>query len=73
MKIAVTDFCGMDVRVSLEAESEAESHQLEAIKSNLSAAGAHWERWNDMHGRSGVVVVAKKKPASPFEPAGKAP
>jgi len=61
MRIKATDFNGKDVRVSIEAENEAEAYQLQAIKGQLDKAGTNWQEWNDMEGRGGVVIVAEKR------------
>jgi len=61
MRINVTDFNREDVKVSIEAESEAELCQLQAIKGQLEKASTRWQEWNDMEGRSGIVIVAEKR------------
>ncbi len=61
MRIDATDFNGRDVRLSMEAENEAERHQLRAIKERLDKADANWQEFDDMEGRRGIVIVAEKR------------
>lgn len=61
MRIKAIDFNGKDVRISIEAENEAELYQLQALKEQLDKAGANWESWDDMEGRRGIVIVAEKR------------
>lgn len=62
MIIATYDFRREGVNISLEAESEAEKHQLRSIMDDLTSAGAEWNEWDNMEGRSGITIFAKKKP-----------
>jgi hypothetical protein len=62
MKISATDFNGKDVRVSIEAENHAEYFQLRAIMDQLDTARTDWTEWDNMEGRNGICIVAKKKP-----------
>ena len=61
MKITATKFGDIDVRISLEPESEAEKYQIKGIVKQLEKAKADWCSWDDMEGRSGICIKAKLK------------
>jgi hypothetical protein len=61
MKISIADFNGKNVNIALQAESEAELYQLDVIRRRLQQTFADWTDFDDMNGRSGVAIAAKKK------------
>jgi hypothetical protein len=61
MKITVADFNGEDVRVSLQAENEAETFQLADVMRQLNVCGANWSSYGDWDAR-GVTLVVQQDP-----------
>ena len=57
MRISVDRYTDKDVRMSLEAESQAEEYQLHAILSKLKVVKGSAGAWNDMEGRHGLAIV----------------
>lgn len=58
MKIYANQFDGKDVRVSLQAENEAEKHQLESIKGQLKDARAMFGEWKSEEFDEGLTIIA---------------
>jgi RNase P/RNase MRP subunit p30 len=61
MKIYISEVTSKNVSLSLQAESDAELWQLKQVRNLLQQTKADWTDWDDMNGRSGVCIFAKKQ------------
>lgn len=62
MKITLPGMSDKDsVRIAIQAESEAEEHQLNFISDELIKAGVFWLSYHTEDGERGITFGAKKK------------
>jgi hypothetical protein len=45
--------------ITFEAENHAEQHQIRDLENRLNDSAAKWNRWDDMHGRTGFTVYVE--------------
>lgn len=70
MRIKVNDYNGNDVRMSFEAESQADGYQLMAIIEKLKNNRAAWYEWHGEEGRGiGIVIRKNIDPTVPTDEA----